>query len=226
MKACECCQRSLPDDSAPQRRYCGRADCKRGRDAYRKAHQRAGAYNALTCVVSPLPERPKRKTSSTHNPAGDHEDDLNFDSGEITSRWDEISRAWQAANVWRPTVDLPANRGLPALDERGRRIGKLIDLDRLMGEAERAVRPLIARRGRRWASSMKPTGPVKIGTRPANSGCAARPIGPWRRPRRRPSTPSTGRSGGRDERSSSPRPAPCAYPGGGRAVARGRAHHL
>jgi hypothetical protein len=142
MKACECCQRSLPDDSAPQRRYCGRADCKRGRDAYRKAHQRAGAYNALTCVVSPLPERPKRKTSSTHNPAGDHEDDLNFDSGEITSRWDEISRAWQAANVWRPTVDLPANRGLPALDERGRRIGKLIDLDRLMGEAERAVRPL------------------------------------------------------------------------------------
>jgi hypothetical protein len=117
MRRCKGCQRPLPDDSAPQRRYCDHPDCKRERDAYRKAHERARAYNALTRVIAPLDEQPpKRKTSSTHDAEGAHEDDRDFDPGKVTSRWDEISKAWQ-----RP---------------------RFRDVDRLMGEAERGVRDL------------------------------------------------------------------------------------
>jgi hypothetical protein len=49
----------------------------------------------------------------------------------VSSRWDEIAKAWGAANVWRPS-ELPANRGFPALDEDGRRLGRLRTVDRLI----------------------------------------------------------------------------------------------
>jgi hypothetical protein len=136
MRPCKGCHRPLPDDSAPQRKYCEHPDCKLERARYRKAHERARAYNALTRITYEASEPySKRKTSSTHDAAGHHEDDLHFDPGDgPTSRWDEISWVWQAAQTWRPSK-LPPSRGLPALDEDGRRKGRLIEVGRLMDEA-------------------------------------------------------------------------------------------
>ena len=130
MRRCKCCRRSLPADSAAQRRYCEHPDCSAERDAYRKAHERARAYNAYRDVVLEAADRPGRRRTQHTGLA-------------VSSRWDEIAKAWGAANVWPPS-GLPADRGLPVLDEHGRRLGYLHTVDRLMEEAERpGARPTV-----------------------------------------------------------------------------------
>ena len=99
MRRCKCCSRPLPVDSGLQRRYCDPReypDCKAKRDAYRKAHGRARAYNAYALVVNEAPEgKPKRRTTEPEA------EDLDYEGRDlaISSRWDEISKAWQRAKL-------------------------------------------------------------------------------------------------------------------------------
>jgi hypothetical protein len=117
--------------------YCDHPHCIRARAADRKARERAVAYNTLILVEAPLPELSKRRTSE---PGDGDQDGSDFQVG-ATSRYDELARVWQDANVWRPS-NLPECRGVPALDDDGRRLAKLRDVTRLLDDAVRGVRSL------------------------------------------------------------------------------------
>ena len=133
MRRCKGCNRPLPTDSAPQRRYCEpreNRDCKTERDAYRKAHERARAYNALTRVQHALPERPKRKTSARRDEKGE----LDYQGPHApTSLWDEIDLAWQRANVRRVDALMSeAERGVRRVDRSaGMPVGQFRDVERI-----------------------------------------------------------------------------------------------
>jgi hypothetical protein len=137
-----CANRGCPGEFEPNpvgapRRYCPPGlptyrDCKAARDADRKFKERAVAFNTPTrCgtmgeseawMLSP---RLKRKTSAVR----DEKNEL--DHGGTWSRYDSLAQAWHDANVWRPS-ELPGwQEGLPSLDERGRREGKLRRVEQL-----------------------------------------------------------------------------------------------
>lgn len=140
MKSCKnrTCGRDISHLPRPRRgpapTYCDpteNPECKREREANRKALERARAYNGLVLVIGELPGPgpngpcPQRATS---------EPPEHFETS-VTSRWDEIVRAWYPPRQgvgWRP---LPASRG-PEIK------AQWSDVDRLMGEAERGVRRL------------------------------------------------------------------------------------
>lgn len=142
MRPCTNCGRDISHLPKPPRgpapSYCDpveNPECKRERDARRKARERAAAYNAYTRVVLELPERPKRKTSSHTDADSLSRGEFDWDSAGGGRAWDEISKAWYPPGHgigWRV---LPASRGPGILNRRS-------DVDRLMSEAERAVRRL------------------------------------------------------------------------------------
>jgi hypothetical protein len=129
MMRCACCGDDISHrvKAGPGRppKYCDdtqKPDCKAEREAYRKAHELARASNAYTHVVLETPETPRHRRTQ--------------DTDLAVSRWDEIAKAWGAANVWQPSV-LPPNGGVPAVEADGRRLGKLQTVDRLIEEAAR-----------------------------------------------------------------------------------------
>jgi hypothetical protein len=138
MRRCESCGCPLPADSAPQRRYCDpteHPDCKRERDAFRKAHERARAFNAYTCVTLESPEPVRRRTSSSR----DEEGELDWDSLSAGGgMWQAIRQAWFPLDGnppmrWRV---LPASHGPEATDQCS-------EVDRLMEKAEGRTRPRV-----------------------------------------------------------------------------------
>jgi hypothetical protein len=136
MRLCKCCERPLPAGSVPQRDYCPaeeNPDCARERAADRKATERARAHNAFTRVVLEVPERPRRKTSSSRDDCGE----IRWDQSRGGSEWNAIHQAWYPLDGnppvrWRV---LPAARG-PEVSRQWS------DVDRLMDGAEGRVRAL------------------------------------------------------------------------------------
>jgi hypothetical protein len=141
MRPCKNCRRDISRLPKPRRgpapSYCDpteNPECKRERDAERKARERAAAYNAYTRVVLELPERPKRKTSSQTDADSLSRGEFDWDGAGGGRAWDEISKAWYPPGHggWRV---LPASRGPEIRNQWS-------DVDRLMAAAELAVRRL------------------------------------------------------------------------------------
>jgi hypothetical protein len=166
--SCQGCGRDISHRSA-QARYCDEAekpDCKREREAHRKAKQRAIAHNTL--IAEAERDAPIKRDTGRHSDSdSDHNGAIDeFALGGGMS-WDDIRKAWSPCRStyeggrWRV---LPASRGpeinpkIKAHDSSAQ--VQQSDVDRLMAEAERASgRRRAAKRGV-WAES-GPPGPVR-----------------------------------------------------------------